>query len=104
MNIETIKKALGKKRLAKIEHVNFWQSDCLRERVELVMKAPFVDDSAETVVDEERDPDYHPTQKEWFDHIKWRVDLMEFDPEGWNSCGSTLPYNNSDVSEVTDNG
>jgi len=102
MNIETIKKALGKKRLAKIEHVNFWGTPIGSEAVELVMKAPFIDDSAETVVDEEREPNL--TQKEWLDTIKWRVDFMVFDPEGWNACGSTLPYNNSDVSEVTDNG
>ncbi len=97
MNIETLKKALGKKRLAKIEYVNFWPNYERRDRVELIMKAPFIDDSAETVVDEERDPDYHLTQKEWINHIKWRVDLMEFDPEGWNDCWSTVPYENLTV-------
>ena len=95
MNIETIKKALGKKRLAKIEHVNFWQSDYRNMGVELIMKAPFIDDSSETVIDEVREP--YLTQKEWLDGIKWRVDLMVFDPEGWNACGSTVPYDDASV-------
>ena len=98
MNIETIKKALGKKRLAKIEHLNFWQSKASPYRkmgVELIMKAPFIDHSSETVIDEVREP--YLTQKEWLDLIKWRVDLMVFDPEGWNACGSTVPYDDASV-------
>lgn len=94
MNIETIKKALGKKRLAKIEHVNFWGTPIGSEAVELVMKAPYVD-QGETVIDEERENDECKTQKEWIDYIKFRVDMMEFDPEGWNECGGTVPYDTS---------
>ena len=92
MNIETIKNALGKKRLAKVDHINYWANHPLfGESVEIIMKAPFIDESAETVVAEDRNLGDHPTEKEWLDHIKWRVDHMEYDPEGWNSCGST-PY------------
>ena len=95
MNIETIKKALGKKRLAKIEHVNFWQSDYRNMGVEIIMKAPFINYSSETVIDKKREP--YLSQKVWLDIIKWEVDFMKFNPEGWNACGSTVPYNDVTV-------
>lgn len=96
MKIETLKRALGKKRLAKIDEVYCWTNSIGVERVELVMKAPFIDDGCDTVVDDERNLWDYPTQKEWIDYIKCRVDRMEFDIEGWNDCWSTVPYENLD--------
>ena len=83
MNIETLKKALGKKRLEKIQAVALDSEYQPNDFIDVLMKRPYINRERETIVLAARGDD--ETVKEWVDYVKYRIDEMDYNPNLWDA-------------------
>ncbi len=84
MNLEAIKKSLGKKRLEKIQAIDLESQYEPNDFIDIMMKRPYINSERETVILVTREPETE-TVKEWVDYVKHRIDEMDHDPDLWDA-------------------
>ena len=84
MNLEAIKKSLGKRRLEKIQEINLESEYETNDFLDIMMKRPYINSERETIVLATWESETE-TRKNWLDYVKYRIDEMEHNPELWDA-------------------